>query len=354
MDQKQTNEIITIRVEHGETLSEIASRYSVSIEELQHWNRIENSDFIQADQKLIIHTAPGRRDKILDLAQADQRVIVDTAPDAFPNIWITGIVVLILALWFLRKRKANTRTSEQTANDCDNPWSDYPVRPGKVTPSKGEHGEQLVNEWLNEQYPEWILLSNILIPSGKNTTQIDHILISPWAVFLIETKNMDGWIFGSPGRKQWTQSFATTSRSYLTETKSIQFKFYNPLLQNEGHTKNFLKLNILNYPWVRPIVVFTGNAEMKTQDKFLPYEEHEKIANQNQKWRVRGVVCMNLEDLYDYISLSVASSTNPPLTRQKMEAISAKIKNNEIPWTTEAQQRHNYFVQSLKEESASN
>lgn len=93
---------------------------------------------------------------------------------------------------------------------------------------------------------------------------------------------------------------------------------------------------------------------MKTKDKFLPYEEHEKIANQNQKWRVRGVVGMKLEDLYDYISLSVASSTNPPLTRQKMETISAKIKNNEIPWTTEAQQRHNYFVQSLKEESASN
>ncbi|MDE0155226.1 MAG: hypothetical protein OXS28_06475 [Gammaproteobacteria bacterium] len=63
---------------------------------------------------------------------------------------------------------------------------------------------------------------------------------------------------------------------------------------------------------------------------------------------------MNLEDLHDYISLSVANSPNAPLTRQKMEAISAKIKNNEVPWTTEAQKRHNYFVQSLKEESAIN
>ena len=350
MDQEQTNETITIRVEHGETLSEIANRYSISIEELQHWNRIENPDFIQADQKIIVHTAP----------------------EALSDIWITGIVVLILALWFLRKRKVNAITSGNFVQEDTFPWhdipdavteipitseqpvEDYSVRPVSVSYSKGEHGEQLVNEWLNEQYPEWILLNNILIPSGKNTTQIDHILISPWAVFLIETKNMDGWIFGSPGRKQWTQSFASTRQSYLTETKSIQFKFYNPLLQNEGHTKNFLKLDILNYPWIRPIVVFTGDADLKTKDKFLPYEQHEKIANQNQKWRIRGVICMNLKDLQDYISLSVARSPNPPLTRQKMEAISAKIKNNEIPWTTDTQKRHNYFVQSLKEESARN
>lgn len=350
MDQKQTNKTITIRVEHGETLSEIATQYSVSIEELQHWNQIENPDFIQADQKIIIHTTPG----------------------TLPDIWITGLVVLILAFWFLRNRKANTITPGNFVRENTFPWhnlpdavteipitneqpvEDYSVRPVSVSHSKGEHGEQLVNEWLNEQYPEWISLSNILIPSGKNTTQIDHILISPWAVFLIETKNMDGWIFGSPGRKQWTQSFASARRSYLTETKSIQFKFYNPLLQNEGHAKNIVKLDILNYPWIRPIVVFTGDAELKTKDKFLPYEEHEKIANQNQKWRIRGVICMNLKDLHDYISLSVARSPNPPLTRQKMEAISAKIKNNEIPWTTDAQKRHNYFVQSLKEESAIN
>ena len=35
-------------------------------------------------------------------------------------------------------------------------------------------------------------------------SQIDHILVSPGGVFLIETKDMNGWVFGSPGQKQWT------------------------------------------------------------------------------------------------------------------------------------------------------
>ena len=38
---------------------------------------------------------------------------------------------------------------------------------------------------------------NVIIPSINGTTQIDHILVSPYGVFIVETKNMKGWIFGS-------------------------------------------------------------------------------------------------------------------------------------------------------------
>ena len=342
MAQEQAHEIITIRVKHGDTLSEIASRYNVNIDDLQQWNRIENSDLIQVDQKIIVHAAP----------------------DSPPDIWITGVIILVLTLfWLLGRRKTNdgapivrqeTFPQHNLSNiiagipNIEQPIADNFVRPVSASHPKGDDGEKLVNTWLTKQYPEWVLFDNVLIPSGQGTTQIDHILISPWVIFLIETKNMEGWIFGSPGRKQWTQSFATNRRSHLTKTKSKQFKFYNPLLQNEGHSKSFIKLDILNYSWIRPIVLFTGNAKLKTKSESLPYEEHEKIAYQNRTWRMRGVVCMNLENLSDYISFSVRKSSNPPLTRQKMEVISSKIKMNEIPLTIEAQERHTKFVKSIR------
>jgi restriction system protein len=33
-------------------------------------------------------------------------------------------------------------------------------------------------------------------PDGKGTTQIDHVVVSRYGIFVIETKNMTGWIFG--------------------------------------------------------------------------------------------------------------------------------------------------------------
>ena len=147
--------------------------------------------------------------------------------------------------------------------------------------------------------------------SGEGTTQIDHILVSPGGVFLIETKDMNGWVFGSPGQKQWTQSFAAGRRSRKSGINSKQLTFYNPPLQNEGHAKALVNLGIVGRWWLRPIVVFVGDAELKTADKFLPFDEHEKIASQNRAWRMRGVICMSLADLHRYIAFSVDAPSNP-------------------------------------------
>ena len=58
-------------------------------------------------------------------------------------------------------------------------------------------------------------------PDGKGTTQIDHIVVSPFGIFVIETKNMKGWIFGNKGSRQWTQSLPGGNK----------FKIQNPLHQ---------------------------------------------------------------------------------------------------------------------------
>ena len=36
---------------------------------------------------------------------------------------------------------------------------------------------------------------NIVVPFLNGTTQIDHVLVSPYGLFIVETKNLSGWIF---------------------------------------------------------------------------------------------------------------------------------------------------------------
>ena len=192
-----------------------------------------------------------------------------------------------------------------------------------------------------------MLVDDVMLPSGRGTTQIDHILVSPSAVFVIETKDMNGWILGSPGSRQWTQSYAAGRRSRDAGVKSRQFKFYNPLWQNEGHAKALVRLGIVDRWRLRPIVVFVGDAEMKTADEFLPFDEHEEIASRNSTWRMRGVVCVGMAELHRYIDFSTKT-----LPRQQMERIGDRIRREEIPLTAESHAKHVAFVQSIKEWSS--
>ncbi|MGI9337559.1 MAG: NERD domain-containing protein [Gammaproteobacteria bacterium] len=96
-----------------------------------------------------------------------------------------------------------------------------------------------VKGWLGEKLPQfalWLALDkeeyprfhDTIVPDeGGETTQIDHIVVSRYAVFVVETKNMKGWIFGSERDKQWTQSL----------TGGKKFRFQNPLRQNYRHIK---------------------------------------------------------------------------------------------------------------------
>ena len=68
---------------------------------------------------------------------------------------------------------------------------------------------------------------DIYIPKSDGTlSQIDHIIVSKYGLFVIETKFYDGWIFGSENQKNWTQ--------VIFKRKE---KFLNPIWQNKGHIR---------------------------------------------------------------------------------------------------------------------
>ena len=101
-------------------------------------------------------------------------------------------------------------------------YSRYQVSTGQ------NRGEASVNNMIvtNFSPPHYHLLNNLTIPIQDGTTQVDHVLISTKGIFVIETKNYSGWIFGDEKSKQWMQ--------VIYRVKS---RFQNPIHQNYLHVK---------------------------------------------------------------------------------------------------------------------
>jgi len=98
------------------------------------------------------------------------------------------------------------------------------------------------------------LIKNVTLPTEDGTTQIDHIIVSKHGVFVVETKNMKGWIFGSESQKQWTQQ--------IYKHKS---KFQNPLHQNYKHVKTLEACLNAKNDSIFSVIIFIGDSTFKTK-----------------------------------------------------------------------------------------
>ncbi len=121
---------------------------------------------------------------------------------------------------------------------------------------KGIYGEFLVNLMLKRLPSEdYHLIKNVTLPTEENgTTQIDHVLVSRFGIFIIETKNYRGWIFGSARQKQWTQKIFKNT-----------YKFQNPIHQNYKHLKTLESLLCINKSALFSVIVFIGDSKFKTK-----------------------------------------------------------------------------------------
>lgn len=101
---------------------------------------------------------------------------------------------------------------------------------------------------------EYHLIKNVTLPTEDSTTQIDHIIVSRFGLFVVETKNMKGWILGSENDRQWTQQI------YNHKTQ-----FQNPLKQNHRHAKVLEEILGLMPDRIFSLIVFVGESTFKTK-----------------------------------------------------------------------------------------
>jgi hypothetical protein len=48
-------------------------------------------------------------------------------------------------------------------------------------------------DWLDSEI--YHSINNVTIPTANGTTLIDHIIVSKYGIFVVETKNIKGWIY---------------------------------------------------------------------------------------------------------------------------------------------------------------
>lgn len=127
----------------------------------------------------------------------------------------------------------------------------------RLLPSKGEVGEMRVSKILSKlPHDKYQTINDLLIHHNNgHTSQIDHVVVSEYGIFVIETKNYSGWIYGSADSDQWTQNIYGN-----------KYQLYNPILQNQGHIRALRNL-LKDIPsdFFISIVAFSRNATLKNQ-----------------------------------------------------------------------------------------
>lgn len=121
----------------------------------------------------------------------------------------------------------------------------------------GAMGEKKVSFLMRRLNNHYKIYNDLLIKTPNGSIQIDHVVVSIYGVFVIETKNHKGWIFGSENSFKWTQSLYGS-----------KYELYNPIWQNKSHINTLRKIlpNFSPDQFIS-IIVFPRKTKLKVQGK---------------------------------------------------------------------------------------
>lgn len=122
----------------------------------------------------------------------------------------------------------------------------YPILRGQCT-------EKHISKELKKLTDEYKVLNDIMVEVDGKTCQIDHIVISKYGIFVIETKGYYGLITGDQYKDNWTQIVKKKKINYIS----------NPIRQNYFHIKTLEKLLNIEYQKFISIICFLKTAELR-------------------------------------------------------------------------------------------
>lgn len=125
---------------------------------------------------------------------------------------------------------------------------------GEVRKDKGKFGEYESFNKLEKIKGDHRILTNVYLPKGNGeTTEVDLIYIHETGIYVIESKNYSGWIYGNEKNKFWTQVLNKRSKN----------KFYNPIWQNNTHIKYLSKVLDIDEKHMKSVIVFSERCTLK-------------------------------------------------------------------------------------------
>lgn len=130
---------------------------------------------------------------------------------------------------------------------------------------RGAMGEKFVAWRLRFGLPdEYLILNDVYLPlPDGTTTQIDHIVVSQYGVFVVETKCYKGWIFGNAESKVWTQSLYAGRRGW--SKRAEKHTFQNPIRQNYRHICALADNLGIDKSYFHGVIAFVDGCEFKTE-----------------------------------------------------------------------------------------
>ena len=184
---------------------------------------------------------------------------------------------------------------------------------------KGKMGERAVDNTLQSHgFEKRYTVSDLIFVSDGKSVQIDHILINPHGLFVIETKNYGGRIYGSDGQHEWTQVLGRSKH-----------RFYNPVKQNATHVYHLNKILPKKVP-IHSVVVFVrNNTSYITSNSVVGLSSLPEYLS-----RYRATVLTNdeIDELYDFFMELKANTDVSALEHiESVDEMKRKVANNICP-----------------------
>lgn len=153
------------------------------------------------------------------------------------SVFIVAAIVIPIVRRILKKSRAEAENVEQRD-------------------SFGKQGESEVSKIISALPEAYRIYNDVMLKGSTSTVQIDHVIVSVFGIFVIETKNYKGEIFGKEKERMWRKLW-----------KGTQKEFYNPVKQNKAHI-SALKMNTMmkNSNAYIPIIAFSNEADLRHLD----------------------------------------------------------------------------------------
>lgn len=188
--------------------------------------------------------------------------------------------------------------------------------------NKGFWGEYRIFATLEKLAKPHHILTNLYIPrKDGTTTEIDLVYLTLQGIFVIESKNYSGWIFGNEKQKYWTQTFENKQK----------FRFLNPIWQNSAHItalKDVLPEELNQH--LHSLIVFNNQAVLKkvtvtSEDiHVIKREQLKSTLQQISKTVSEPISTRQLSEIFHL--LSTFTHADEQLKQQHITTIQAKQK----------------------------
>ena len=202
----------------------------------------------------------------------------------------------------------------------------------------GKYGEDLIIEELlyinnkiyeNIRYNSFVghpgkMLHNIYLPKyNGETSEVDVVFITQKGIFVFESKNYSGWIFGDERNEYWT----------ATLSNGVKNQFYNPVMQNRTHLKWMKEFVGEDIP-LFSIIVFSERCELK---KITVYSDDVKIIKRNKIYDTVRDLWNESPDMISgekieelYAKLKERTEVNEAIKKAHVENIKRKYKRSNL------------------------